>query len=418
MRTRDSAERTLTTAGKPVSRWMALGLISMAELLVLSVWFSASAVSGELTQEWHLSPNQIALLTSSVQVGFVVGALLGAIFALPDRRPARGLFVTCSIVAAAFTALFAIRSTFALAITLRFLTGVALAGVYPVAVKLLADWFPNRRGIAVGVLIGALTIGSALPHLIVFFASLSWQLVIYLSAALALLGACIVQFFLPDAPTARRASSRLSLASLADVLRDRPVMLANVGYWGHMWELYAMWTWFPTFVGASVASHGAANGASVASIGSFMVIGVAGSIGCVLAGFFGDRWGRTTITSVAMAISGACAVTIGLSFGAAPELTLIIGLIWGASIVADSAQFSAAVTELCEPEVTGTALTFQMAAGFAITFISINLVPWIAANFGWNWAFAALAPGPLLGIVGMQLLRRDPNAVRIAHGRR
>jgi len=418
VRPKAPADGALKTGSKPFSRWTALGLISTAELLVLSVWFSASAVSGELTREWSLNSVQVALLTSSVQVGFVVGALTGAIFALPDRCSARVLFAAASFVAAAFTALFAIESNFEIATALRFLTGVALAGVYPVAVKLLADWFPSRRGIAVGVLIGALTIGSALPHLIVFFATFSWQSVMYLSAALALLGACIVQFVLPDAATTGRASSQLSLASLTDVLRDRPVMLANVGYWGHMWELYAMWTWFPAFLSASAVAHGAANGASVASIGSFMAIGVAGSVGCVTAGFLGDRWGRTTITSVAMAISGACALAIGLTFGAAPELTLIVGLIWGTSIVADSAQFSAAVTELCDPAVTGTALTFQMAAGFAITFVSINLIPWIAVNFGWNWAFAALAPGPLVGIVGMQMLRRNPNAIRIAHGRR
>jgi MFS family permease len=406
----------LTDSG--VSRWTALAMIAAAELLVLSVWISASAVSLPLAREWHLDSLQVALLTSSVQVGFVFGALVSAALALADRLHARNLFAIAALSAALLTALFAMQSNFVLGTVLRFGTGIALAGVYPVAVKLIAAWFPTGRGVAVGVLIAALTLGSALPHLFVSFASVSWHGVMYLSAVLAIMGSCIVLFLLPDAP--RQASvgaPKLSWSALKQVIANRPIMLANIGYGGHMWELYAMWTWFPAFLTASIASR-EPNGALVSALGSFAVIGIAGAAGCVAAGYMADRWGRTTTTSVALAISGTCAVAIGLTFRASPLLSLVIGFVWGASIVADSAQFSAAVTELSDPEMTGTALTFQMAIGFSITFISINVIPAVVAHFGWAWAFVTLAPGPIFGIIAMQMLRRDASAVRMANGQR
>lgn len=413
-----SHARATVPMRRPMSRQSALALIAVAELLVLSVWFSASAVAPTLAVDWNLTAGQVAGLTSSVQFGFVVGALASSVAALPDRFAPRRVFAISSVAAAVLTAAFATQHDALVGTVLRFFTGVALAGVYPVAVKILAEWFPTRRGVAVGVLIAALTLGSALPHLFVSFATIGWQSVMYLSAGFALAGAAVVAFALVDAPhDAARARVPITLGALREASFDRPVMLANAGYAGHMWELYAMWTWFATFLAHSSLGRGSGTPWLVPLV-AFGSIGVAGAAGCTFAGVYADRFGRTTITSIAMAISGACCLAIGATYDAWPGAIVAVGAIWGATIVADSAQFSAAVTELAEPRLVGTALTFQMAAGFLITTASIDLVSYVAHHAGWQWAFAVLAPGPLLGIVAMQALRREPRAARMAGGRR
>jgi len=413
-----SSLRVNPLTSRNMSRSSALGLIAAAELLVLSVWFSASAVAPTLAVDWKLTAGEVSALTSSVQFGFVLGALASSVAALPDRFSPRRVFTLASIAAATLTAAFAMQHDVATGIALRFLTGVALAGVYPVAVKILAEWFPTRRGVAVGILIAALTLGSALPHLFVSFAVVSWQYVMYISAALACVGAALVAFVLVDAPDRGvGAGVPITLGALREASFDRPVMLANAGYVGHMWELYAMWTWFPTFLAHTAIGKASSASWLVPSI-SFGVIGVAGAVGCTLAGHYADRFGRTTITSVAMAVSGTCCVVIGATYDAWPLATVVVGVVWGMSVVADSAQFSAAVTELAEPRLVGTALTFQMAAGFLVTVASINLVSYVATHVGWHWAFAVLAPGPFIGIVAMQVLRRQPRATRMAGGRR
>lgn len=402
-------------------RRRALAVIATAELLAMALWFSATAVAPELAAEWSLSPAETAWLTNAVQVGFVVGALVSAVFTLSDAVPVRYLFATSAALGATATvAIAAVVESAMPAIALRFLTGVALAGVYPPGMKLLAGWFREGRGFAIGVLVGALTIGSALPHLLRGLGGVGQpRLVLYGAAGLALLGGLLVlrveegPYQSPAAPFDPGAFGR--------ILRDKPTMLANGGYFGHMWELYAVWTWIPTYLLASVeASSGGFGGGApsprLASLLAFATIGI-GSLGAVAAGLAADKFGRTTVTSASMVVSGAACVGAGFVFGAPLVVVVPFLLVWGFAIVADSAQFSACVTELADPEYVGTALTLQTAFGFLLTTVSIQLTPILAEIVGWRWAFAGLAVGPALGTASMVLLRRSHAATKLAGGR-
>jgi MFS family permease len=390
-------------------------LLAIAELLGMSLWFSGSAVVPALTKEWHLSAGAAGWLTLSVQLGFVAGTLLSALFNLPDIISPRHLFALTALAGAIVNGAFGWWAHDAsVAIVLRFLTGMFLAGVYPPAMKILATWFRHGRGLALGVLVGALTLGKATPYLINGIGSANWRYNILFVSGLAIAGGLIVLFFVSDGPFALPAA-RFDLTQVSRVFRNRGVRLANFGYLGHMWELYAMWTWIPFMIRASLAVR--KSDPVLAEVGSFIVIGC-GALGCVVAGLIADRIGRTIVTSAAMAISGTCCLIIGLLFGANPILLLIVAAIWGASVVADSAQFSACVTELGDPQYIGTALTLQTCLGFLLTTISIELIPRVEAWLGWRYAFAILAPGPLFGVVSMIRLRGLPEAEKIAHGRR
>jgi MFS family permease len=399
----------------PSSRWRTLALLAIAELLGMSLWFSGSAVVPALTREWHLNAGTASWLTLSVQLGFVAGTLLSALFNLPDIISPRHLFTLTAILAAIANAAFGFLAHDAsVAIPLRFLTGMFLAGVYPPAMKILATWFRHGRGLALGVLVGALTLGKAAPYLVNGIGSQNWRHNVMFVSLLAVVGGLVVLLFVGDGPYAQPAA-RFDWKQAGKVFSNRPLRLANLGYFGHMWELYAMWTWIPFMIRASLSLR--KSDPSFAEVASFLVIGC-GAAGCVVAGLIADRVGRTIVTSVAMAISGSCCLFIGLLFGANPILLLIVAAIWGASVVADSAQFSACVTELGDPRYIGTALTMQTCLGFLSTVISIELIPRFVDLVGWRYAFVILAPGPLFGVIAMLRLRGLPEAVKIAHGRR
>ena len=396
-------------------RWRALVLLGVAELFAMSLWFSASASVPAIQREWGLSPSGAAWLTLAVQLGFVAGTLASAIGNLPDVLAARHLLAVCAFAGAIVNALFALSARGpALGIPLRFLTGFFLAGVYPPGMKVMATWFRRGRGMALGVLVGALTLGKASPYLVNALGGSGWRGHVLFVSLLAVVGGSLVLFFVADGPYST-GTAPFNIRQVGEVFRNRGVRLANFGYFGHMWELYAMWTWAPVMIRASFA---ASNSSPVlAEAGSFLVLG-AGAVGCVAAGVLADRLGRTVVASAALAISGTCCLAVGFLFGSAPAILLTLMAIWGASVVADSAQFSACVTELGDPRYLGTALTVQVCLGFLLTTLSIRMMPSLVRAVSWRYAFAFLAPGPVFGVLSMLRLRSLPEAARIAEGRR
>jgi len=396
-----------------------LALLALAELCAMAPWFSASAVAPALSRAWQLGPGGTAWLTISVQLGFVAGALVSAMLTLSDIWSARRLVAAAAALAALATLGVAFAPTPAAGMGLRLLTGAALAGVYPPGMKIAAGWFREGRGWAIGILVGALTLGSAFPHLVRWaVAAEHWRPVLGVAAAAALVGGALVLLVPHDGPYAAPAP-RFSWSAVPRILRDRAMSLANLGYLGHMWELYAMWTWMAVFVAESERARAGGDPAraGLPALVTFAVV-ASGAIGCWLGGKYADRWGRTLVTSVALAISGTCALTVGTLFGRPLSLLLPVLLVWGITVVADSAQFSTAVSELAPRDLVGTALTLQTSLGFLLTCLTIYLLPALAARIGWQWSMSVLALGPAGGVWAMLSLRRRPEAAALAGGRR
>ena len=398
------------------ARWRVLALVCVAIVLSMTTWFSATAITPELVRIWHLSAGQTAWLTNAVQVGFVCGALGSSLVSLPDLVSLRKLMGASALVAAlANLCLLAAPSVAALLLA-RFVTGVALAGIYPPALKLIATWFKRGRGTALGLLIAALTLGSASPHLIRAVTDhVVWQAVVTVASAATAAGSVLLALFAKDGPYPF-SKATFDPRQLGAVVGNRPLALANLGYFGHMWELYAMWGWFLAFAGVALPRLGL-GGAKAASLVTFAVVasGVGGAVG---GGLLADRIGRTAAAGLMLAVSGCCAVAIGFAFEGPLWLFLLVAVLWGVSVIGDSAQFSAMATELSDPRTVGTALALQLGLGFALTVVSIRLTPVVAASLGWHWTFLILVPGPIVGLVAMALLRRSPEATRIAGGLR
>ncbi len=380
-----------------------LGLICTAVVLCMTTWFSATAVTPELIPLWHLSAAQVSWLTNAVQLGFVTGALLSSFVNLPDLVPLRKLMGVSALVAASanLSLLWAPSTTGLLAA--RFVTGVALAGVYPPALKLMSTWFVRGRGVALGFVIAALTLGSALPHLVRFLTNrVHWQAVVVAASVCTLSGGALVVFLAAEGPFPF-SKAVFNPRYLRVVLRNRPLVLTNLGYFGHMWELYAMWGWFLAYV--SAASPHLGLNSKTASLVTFAVV-ASGAVGSVLGGLLADHTSRPFAAGLMMTLSGLCAITIGVVFNGPVWLFLPVAVLWGITVVGDSAQFSAMATELSNLSYVGTALALQLGLGFALTLVSIRITPLLAAQIGWRWSFLPLAAGPAVGVVAMLFLRR------------
>jgi MFS family permease len=400
-----------------------LATLAAAEVLGMAPWFSASAVAPTLVRIWHLDTTGSAWLTISVQLGFVVGAMTSALFTLADIWSARRLVAASAVLAGLGTLGVAAAPGPEVAIAFRFLCGAALAGVYPPGMKIAAGWFRDGRGVAIGIVVGALTIGSAAPQLIrSVVPGAEWRAVLLVAGLSACAGGLLVLRVPHDGPFAA-PSPPFSWSAVPRILRHRGVALANYGYLGHMWELYAMWTWIAVFVAQSELVRLARGGgghvgsASVPPGVAFAVI-ASGALGCWAGGALADRWGRTIVTSGAMTISACCALAVGLLFARPlPQLVPLL-VLWGIAVVADSAQFSAAVSELAPREYVGTALTLQTSLGFLLTCVTIYGLPAVATRWGWRWSMSVLAVGPAAGVAAMLALRRRPEALRLASGHR
>jgi MFS family permease len=396
-----SADRRL--AGGGVSPNAQLAWLSAAMFLGMTMWFSATAANGAIVAEFGLTGAETAWLTMAVQGGFVVGTLLSATLNLPDVISARQLFtIGCIGGALANAALAVCRGPRSL-IALRIVTGAALAWVYPPGMKVAAGWFQQRRGAALGVLIGALTIGSAFPHLLATMsAALPWRVLMLWASALAIAGGGIVKVFVRDGPYVA-SSAPFDPHAVLRVFADRGTRLATLGYLGHMWELYAVWTWIAAFasvafgVAVSASTPSSTSGSAVA----FVTI-ASGAIGSAAAGSFADRVGKARIASWAMIVSAACCLIAGFVFRAAPPFVFAFAIVWGIAVVADSAQLSALVAEYSPRDHVGTALTLQTSMGFLLTMVSIRLLPVAAQRIGWQWVFVCLAPGPILGTMALR----------------
>jgi MFS family permease len=402
---------------RTASKTASVTLIAVCQLAAMALWFSASAVVPALAAEYGLSSFAQAMLTSAVQAGFVVGCLASASLGLADRIDPRYFFAATAFIGALANALLLSVDPASVAPPLlRFVTGVCMAGVYPIGMKLAASWATDDMGLMVGLLVGALTLGSATPQLFSAFGGVDWRATLIAASVSAFAASALI--LLVQVGPNRRPAAVFDPHLVLSAWRDVPLRLANLGYLGHMWELYAMWAWIGAFLATSfnlTMSHDSA--IFWARILAFATIG-AGALGAVVAGLVADRLGRTTVTIAAMAVSGSCAATIGLLYGDGTLALAAVCIVWGITIVADSAQFSASIAELAPPAWVGTMLTLQTALGFTLTLVTIHLMPYLVDALGWRYAFAPLAIGPVFGILAMARLRAHPRSLQLAGGHR
>lgn len=377
----------------------------LAEIGAMSLWFISAAILPSMVLDAQITGARQAALSSGVQAGFVIGAVISAVLGLADRFDPRRLFAICAIVAAfANVALVILPPGGNLSILMRFLTGAALAGVYPVGMKIVVGWSQKDRGLWVGMVVGALTLGSALPHLFSFLGGADWKMVVIVaSLASAISGGIVLRTNLGPY---HAKSTRFDPTAILQAWTNKRVRLAYLGYFGHMWELYAMWAWIGAIAFASYASTLAPDAAqSAATLTAFVAI-AAGAPVCILAGSLADRFGKAEIAIAAMVLSGSFALLAALAFGGPVWLSACLFILWGIAIIPDSALFSALVADAAPAEQVGSLMTLQTAIGFALTFFTVQITPIVATSLGWPLVLALMALGPFAGVYAMMLLRR------------
>jgi MFS family permease len=386
------------------TRWRVLALLGIAELFAMSTWFAASAVSPQLRAIWGLTATEAGWLTTIVQLGFVCGTAAIAVLNLADLVPAGRLFSACAFLGAAANAAILAVPGYRLALVTRFLTGFFLAGVYPPAMKMISTWFRTERGLAIGVIVGALTVGKATPYLVRAIPHVGIRPVVLTASAGAIVAGLLVALGYREGPFPF-TSRPFSWGHVRDVVRVREWRLATTSYLGHMFELYAFWTWIPAFLAASVATSagGWIRASRFISLLAFATIAI-GGLGSVWGGLFADKRGRERLVSISLVVSGSCCLLSGFLFGKPLWVLGALAMTWGFFVIADSAQFSALVTESVPTHAVGTALTVQTSLGFLLTMLPMQVVPVIAQHTGWRWSFAVLALGPIAGIAAIRKL--------------
>lgn len=382
------------------SKRRSITLLVLAQVSALSLWFISAAVLPDLLREFDLSASQQALLSSAVPFGFVIGALLSAFLGISDRFDPRRVFSICSLVAAfSGFGLLVFDPASGITVVLRFVTGFALAGVYPVGMKIAVGWGKSDRGVLVGLLVGALTFGSASPHLVAWLGGADWRATIAIVSSLTLVSSAII-LFAGIGPHHAKAPA-FKPDAILEAWRNRQVRYAYLGYFGHMWELYAMWTWIGVATFASYKmTMPEADAVSLSKLTAFLAIGI-GGVACIMGGWFADRIGKAQVTIAAMAVSGLAALATAASFGGAPWVTFLLVMVWGFSVIPDSPQFSAIVADASPPQIAGSLMTLQTAIGFALTIITVQATPYLAAATSWPIVFCVMALGPAFGIWAM-----------------
>ena len=394
----------------------AVSMITICQLMALALWFSATAVLPQLRSEFGIGALQSSLFTSAVLLGFVLGTVISAILGLADRIEPRRFWAASAIIAAtANLMILVVPIDGVVVIVLRLITGVCMAGIYPNGRKMVATWSRGDTGFLVGLLVGALTMGSAMPHLFAVAVPLDWRYVIITASITAYIAAIAVLFVHLGGTPGR--SPRFDPRMVGKIWSNKALRHACYGYFGHMWELYAMWGWIGLFLYGAFSDRVMDNPGVWSALSTFAIVGI-GAFGSLAGGYYADRIGRTTVTIAAMIVSGTCAMVAGGLPDAPIILLIVVCIVWGISVIADSAQFSSCVIELADPHQVGTALTLQNAIGFLIALVSIHLVPVVADHAGWWGAFAMLAGGPVLGTIAMVRLRMMPEAIQLAGGKK
>ncbi|MEO1330459.1 MAG: MFS transporter [Pseudomonadota bacterium] len=401
----DSPSAPAALSARHQGKTRAIALLAVAEILAMALWFSSSAAIADMERQAPLTDAAKAMLSSGVQAGFAIGAILYAVAGWADRYDPRKVFAVSAAFAALANALVLLAPIgSAGAIAARVLTGALMAGVYPVGVKIAVGWGQSDRGFLVGLLVGALTLGSAAPHLIAYLGGADWRIAVGGASLLALLGAGLALAIRLGPHHA--SAPAFDAAALRLAWRDERIRLAYAGYLGHMWELYVLWAWIGVALAASFSAQMAGEAAlSSAKLAAFAVVAI-GAVASIAAGKLADRIGKAETTILAMIGSGSAAVAAALAYGGPPWLLIAIALVWGAFVIADSAQFSALVADYAPPERAGALVTLQTALGFALTVVTVQLAPWLAGWIGWPGVFLTLALGPLAGTLAMLRLKR------------
>lgn len=377
-----------------------LFIIVLSQFCCTSVWFATNAIIGDLQAILQLDAGAVGYLTSAIQAGFIAGTLLFALLTIADRFSPSLIFCTCAILAALLNAAILLPSVnFTTLFALRFFTGFMLAGIYPVGMKIAADYHKEGLGKALGFLVGALVLGTALPHLVkVLGSELSWQSVIYVTSALSFAGGISIFTLVPDGPF-RKPGQQFDPGVMVRVFLNRPFRGAAFGYFGHMWELYAFWAFVPVFISAYYSAR--TDESPDVSLLSFLIIGL-GSIGCIAGGYFSGRAGSRKVAWYALLISGAFCLASPLLFSLPRWGFVAAMIIWGLFVIMDSPQFSTLVAQSASAENKGSALTIVNSIGFLVTIFSIQLLSSLLEIIPTQFLFLALLPGPVFGLISLR----------------